>query len=378
MATFSQKTKLLWGMLTGEVRTGPFFVDIDLTSRCNLQCLGCPYHSPLSPAAPTHASRGDIPFDLVNRLLEELKEMETRSLVLQGEGEPFLYPHLTELVSAAKEAGFFITLLTNGTLLEKDVVQSFIDSRLDLLKVTLWASSPEQYGKNYPGTDPNYFHRVIEGLRLATRLKAEARNKLPLVVLHHPINRNNYQTLDSIVDLAFQSGCNGVSFSPFYPLEGRLTDYLLSRVEEEFVRQNLRELKKKLNRLGLSHNIDETLLRYELGEAVWEKMPCYIPWYHARIRVDGTVQPCGRCSLSLGNLKKHTFREVWSNPDFRSLRFHGMRGMTSTFLREHCDCAFCCFVKDSMQVHQIFRYFSPLRIRQKEGKPRNTQGDVPA
>jgi MoaA/NifB/PqqE/SkfB family radical SAM enzyme len=373
MATLSQKTKLLWGMLTGKARTGPLFVDVDLTSRCNLQCLGCPYHSPMSPGAPTHSSRGDIPFDLVMDLLKELKELDTRSLVLQGEGEPFLYPHLPGLVAAAKEAGFFITLLTNGTLLDREIVLSLVSSRLDLLKVTLWASSPAQYEKNYPGTNPDYFQRVVEGMKQTARLKAEQGSDLPLLVLHHPINRHNFQTLPSVVDLASRAGCNGVSFSPFYPLEGRLKDCLLSKEEELFVCRTLKEMKEKATRLGLRHNIDETLLRYRVGEAVWETMPCYVPWYHARVRVDGAVQPCGRCRLTLGNLKKETFGDVWKGPDFRKLRLHGMNAMTSPVLREHCDCDFCCFVKDDLHVHRVFRYFAPFRMRSMDHELQNSK-----
>jgi hypothetical protein len=70
MATFYQKTALLKGLLTGEVaKTGPFYVDIDLTRRCNLRCLGCPYHSPhINDTSPQNPAVMDISLDFFKRL----------------------------------------------------------------------------------------------------------------------------------------------------------------------------------------------------------------------------------------------------------------------------------------------------------------------
>lgn len=46
MASAYQKIKLLQGLLTGEyAHTGPFHAVVGLTSRCNLRCVGCRYHS---------------------------------------------------------------------------------------------------------------------------------------------------------------------------------------------------------------------------------------------------------------------------------------------------------------------------------------------
>jgi hypothetical protein len=52
-------------------------------------------------------------------------------------------------------------------------------------------------------------------------------------------------------------------------------------------------MKKRLNSLSMEHNIGETLLRYRIGEAVWNKLPCYVGWLHARIKVDGMVLLAG-------------------------------------------------------------------------------------
>ena len=362
MATLLQKIKLLKGLLSGEFAyTEPFYVTVDLTSHCNLRCLGCPYHSPyVKTAPPDHSAIANIPIHLIERLCKELKPMDTPTLTLAGTGEPLLHPDILNLISAVKAAGFNTTLLTNGTLLERTLIQTFIDLKLDVIRISLWATSPKQYQQNSPGTDPDNFQRVIEGMKLVARLKAERKSKFPSVVLHFPINRNNFQDINSLVDLALATGCNGVSFTPMFNWGGTLTPYVLSPGEEKSVRQSLKLLRKRIHSLSLEHNIDKTLLRYRVGRTFWQKMPCYIPWLHAQIMVDGTVRHCCRCDLSFGNLQNNSFHEIWNGSAIRTFRLKAIRSNKLPFLREHCDCDFCCFVGDNARVHRFFKWFLPF------------------
>ena len=363
MATLDEKINLLRGLLTGEVaKTGPFYVDIDLTRRCNLQCLGCPYHSPhVNDTSLQNPAMMDISSDLFKRLCSELKTMNTHSLILQGAGEPLLHPDVFEMISAAKAAGFHVTLITNGTLLDRDIIQALIDARLDTLKVSLWASSTEQYQQNYPGTNPDNFREVVDGLKLLASLKAERNSILPMVQLHHPINRYNFQTIDTLVDLALRTGCTGLSFAPFRSFGvGALASFMLSAGEEQLVQLSLLQARRRLNSLSMSHNIDEVLMRYELGSAVWQKLPCYIAWIHARIRVDGTVQPCGSCNVAFGNLYENTLHQVWNGSAIRAFRRQTLTCKGLASISEPCGCHFCCYVGDNMRVHRFFRWLSPF------------------
>jgi GTP 3',8-cyclase len=362
MATLYQKTKLFKGLLTGEVAyTGPFYVTVDVTRRCNLRCLGCPYHSPyVDVSSPVHPSILDMAPHLVEKLCKELNTINTHTLILQGTGEPLLHPNILELVATVKKAGFHTTLLTNGTLLERDLIQAFIDLKLDVVKVSLWATSPGEYQQNYPGTDPDNFQKVIEGMKLMASLKAEQKSMVPSVILHFPINRNNYQGIDALVELALATGCNGLSFAPMYNVQGALASYGLSPDEEKSTRRTLSRLRKRLNSVSLNHNIDKALLRYKIGNAIWQELPCYIPWFHVRILVDGTVQPCGRCNLFFGNLQNNTFHEIWNGSAIRAFRLQAIRSNELPVLKEHCDCSFCCFAGDNAKVHRFFKWFLPF------------------
>ena len=364
MADFYKKAKLLHGLLTGEAaKTGPFFVDIDLTSRCNLNCLGCVYHSSdvkkvsqQRPAAP------DISVDLFKDLCKELKVMGTESLIFQGSGEPFLHANILEILSIAKESGFHVTIITNATMLDMDIMKSLIDLRLDTLKVSLWASSIDEYRKNYPGTNPDYFGKVINSLKLLTSLKAKLKSSTPLLQLHHPINRHNFRTIDEFVDLALIVGCNTLSFAPFWTVKGEVASAALSDEEEETMIRSLKKNRERLKPLAINDQIDEALLRYRLGSSIWKKLPCYAAWYHARVRVDGKIQPCGRCGpeVSFGDLNHDTFHNIWNSESIRSFRKVALDPRTKASMMEGCDCDYCCFLGDNLRVHKIFKWMPSL------------------
>ncbi len=353
---------LLRGLIKGDMAyTGPFYVTVDLTRRCNLHCLGCRFHSPISKKSPSGDDPiMDIPFDLYKRLCDDLKTMGTNTIHLTGEGEPFLHPRIFDMISAAKEAGLHVILLTNGTLLHEIRIKSLMDSPPDTLRVTLWASSPKEYEKNYPGSNPTNFTKIMEGLKCLMRLKAEQKSNIPSVVLHYPINRNNFKNIDAVVDLAYETGCNALTFSPFKSWWDSLASMSLSEDEEKLLRCSLTHVEKRLDSLPLKHNIGQTLLRYKMGYGVWQKIPCYIAWLHTHVRVNGDVLPCHRYPLTMGNLNKERLREIWNNSAIRAFRRKAMTRKGLASISENCDCNFCGYAHDNMQVHRIYKWLSPF------------------
>jgi len=349
----------LKGLISGDIaRMGPFYVAVDLTRRCNLQCPDCQYHSPFLNKQPSNDERiVDIPVHSFEKLCSEIKTMGTTSLILTGEGEPFLHPRMFDLISVAKKAGFSIILFTNGTLLNKNSIQSLLDSRLDVLKVSLWASSAEEYKKNYPGAKSDNFERIMDGLKLLNDFKVEKNIKFPDVVLHQPITRQNFKNINLRIALAEKTGCSALSFSPTWSWRGESTP---SPDEMKQLYVLLTRLKRQLDSFSLKHNISQTLSRYKIGEAVWEKLPCYIAWYHTRIRVNGNVLPCQRCDFPMGNINENSFNEIWNGSMYRSFRKKTLTRKGLASMGEYCDCRFCCYAGDNMNIHRLFRWISPF------------------
>jgi radical SAM protein with 4Fe4S-binding SPASM domain len=370
MATFSEKVKLLRGLLTGETAyTGPFFALVDITRRCNLQCLGCRFHSSeMSTPQTDPQTLQDISFDLFKKLCHELKAMHTHALILIGDGEPLLHRRIFDMISTAKASGFHITLVTNGTLLNRGVIQSLFDSQLDAVQVSLWASSTKEYEMNYPGVPLDFFKKVVESVTLMNSLKQKYRLPRPCVILHHPLNRHNFQKLETFVELALRAKCDGVSFSPFYTWRGALSSSALSPSEEQSLLLSLGKIEERLQSLRLSHNIGQTRTRYQIGKRVWQNIPCYIGWIHARIKTDGTILPCNRCDIPMGNIGATGFQEIWNGSSYRNFRSQASTREGLASLSHRCDCEYCCFIKDNLRIHRFFKLASTfMRHPRKEG-----------
>jgi MoaA/NifB/PqqE/SkfB family radical SAM enzyme len=362
VTTFHEKLSLLKGLLTGEVAyNGPFYVSVDLTRRCNLNCRYCRYHSSLSEfPSPVDKPLSDIPLEMLRKLLRELETFQTREITFAGEGEPLLYPHFFDAISAAKAAGMHVNVVTNGTLLTEDVIRRLVDLRLDLLTISLWASSEKEYERLYPGTKPIYFNKVLEALKRVTNVKAKEKSQLPALRLHRPISKDNFRTVEVAFDQAYAAGCNQLTVAPIYSLKGEVTSYTLSSSEEKDLFFSLFRMKRHLKKYSIGNNIDVTMQIYRIGEAVWKTLPCYGGWLHSRIRIDGTVFPCGRCSLPLGNLSEMNFHEIWNGEAYRSFRKVASTRKGLASMKDHCLCGYCCHIRNNIRVHRIYRWIAPF------------------
>jgi len=286
--------------------------------------------------------------------------MGTRGMTLLGEGEPFLHPHLLDFISLAKKLEFYLTVFTNGTLLDETNIQSLIQSKLDILKVGIWASSDDEYVQNHAGSNPENFKRIVKGLNMLSDFKTEYKSEFPSVILHYPITHYNYQQIDAMVDLAFKVRCNVLSFHPFVNRRGQLSSFVLSPEEEKAVTISLSEARKRLESHGIGHTVDKTLIRYGMGEAAWLKQPCYIGWFHAQIKPDGTILPCHRCDLPMGNLNEKQFQNIWNGSGYRTFRRKTLKPEGIASLGNKCDCTFCCHQMINLNFHKKFRWISPF------------------
>jgi MoaA/NifB/PqqE/SkfB family radical SAM enzyme len=336
-----------------------------------MNCPGCRFHSRETRIeSPGDQSVEDLSPEMFEKLCKELRAMKTGTLFLLGEGEPFLHERFTDIVSLAKGYGFYLSVITNGTLLDAESLLPLIRSGLDSLQVSLWASSAEEFEEQYPGVDPTVFSKIVRGLTLLRDMKVEEGSPLPSAVLHQPINRINFQCVDEVVDLAQETGCEAVSFSPFLSHHGKLKSYSLSREEEESLFISLKRLKARMKGLPLVHNIDRVLLRYRAGPLTGWRPPCYIAWYHSRVRVDGTVVPCGPCNKTMGSLAEESFQEIWNGRAYRRFRRQLMDDGNLAPQDSDCDCEFCCYVEDSLRIHRVFRWVAPLT----PGRRRSARG----
>jgi MoaA/NifB/PqqE/SkfB family radical SAM enzyme len=365
MASLKQKLGLVRGLLHSTYAyNSPYYVDVDVTNRCNLTCVGCQYHGPEAHENYQDCNRkDDLSVPLFEDLCTDLQAIGTKTLVLQGQGEPFLHPEIFDIIEIAKSHGLRTTLLSNGTLLNEVNTQKLIESKLDVLKVSLWAATPEQYEQNYPGNSAANYQKVVDGIARLSSLKKQLNAKHLSILIFYVFNKKNYKSIPDMVQFVRSLPCDGLYFSPMAVLKGDSGLERLSQNEQEEANRLLLDARKTLRENALKENVLWALRRQDWNVPVWTRMPCYIAWFHCRIKVDGTVEPCGRCDAKMGygNLNQSRFRDIWNGDAVQAFRRRTATKEDLKQLSDQCRCHSCCFFWDMYQVHRVIKWIQPSR-----------------
>ncbi len=93
----------------------PLFITLSPTQNCNLQCTGC-------YAASDGGHKATLPFDVVDRILTQKKELWGSFFTVISGGEPMIYRDngKTLLDLFEKHNDQFFLMYTNGTLIDKE------------------------------------------------------------------------------------------------------------------------------------------------------------------------------------------------------------------------------------------------------------------
>ncbi len=189
------------GWLAG--RPGPYVVNFEPTMRCNLRCEFCNVWR--DNPFPSESS------DLVRRLMEAWN-MGCMVCAFTG-GEPTLRSDIGELVSAAKNRGYYVSLVTNGVLLGKKTVLeairgvdylaiSFVNDEAifnktrgvaayGLVKAGITAATDE-------GMDPNIFCTVSEDVLPAIGATTDFAKEHRLIVHYNMVTQIPRQGVDKV------------------------------------------------------------------------------------------------------------------------------------------------------------------------------------
>lgn len=120
----------------------PFSTTFELTPFCNFRCVMC-YVRLDKEQADEQGKLMDASVWL--DIAKQLRSMGTLKITLTG-GEVFAYPQFWELYSELNQMGFWITILSNGSLIDEEVMEKFrLYGMPYAVKLTLYGASDETY-----------------------------------------------------------------------------------------------------------------------------------------------------------------------------------------------------------------------------------------
>jgi len=141
---------------------------LEITARCNFRCVHCYLHPLLSKGKKEMTTHEFF------SILDQLAEMGTLFLIITG-GEPFVRPDFWQIMEHARERGFIIELVTNGSLVTKVAAQRLAALFVNKVSVSIYGMDEGVY-KTVTGSS-GVFKKVMRGVKLLVEegVKVEAR-----------------------------------------------------------------------------------------------------------------------------------------------------------------------------------------------------------
>ncbi|MEW6001602.1 MAG: radical SAM protein [Nitrospirota bacterium] len=290
-----------------------FFVQWHLTERCNLRCKHC-YQS--------EKYIDEMLFSEIKEVTNEISEMfnawsETYDVSLSPSfnvtgGEPFLRNDIFEILQEISDKGFDVYLLSNGILINRRKARML--SKIGVKGVQVSIEGPEEVHEKIRGKGS--FSASLKGVRYLL----DAGIKVTLNVTLSEINADCFIDM---VSLSSAVGVQRLGFSRLVP-SGRGAGLFNKMLKKE----KLKEIYAAIS------SLDVKGVEIVTGDPLMSQMSlqvdgnkedsialggCAAGVSGITILPDGTLAPCRRLNLSIGNIRRDSLREVWANSEVLSL-----------------------------------------------------------
>ena len=101
-------------------------ISIEILQRCPNRCIYCSSHS--NPQA-THI----IPFEIIKNVIDDAKSLGCKTVCLSG-GEPFLHPHILNIISYIAKLQLTCYVYTSGIYTKDEVYSSLPNEYIEAIR----------------------------------------------------------------------------------------------------------------------------------------------------------------------------------------------------------------------------------------------------
>jgi radical SAM protein with 4Fe4S-binding SPASM domain len=277
----------------------PVNVMVEPTNYCDSQCPLCP-----TGAGTLRRAKGHMDVRLFHRLVDEIAEHET-SITLWNYGEPFLHPHIFDMIRYAASRGTPIVSSTNGHVFYSTTsVDALATCGLTRLIVSIDGATEVVNAMYRRGVE---LARVLAGLDYFREVRQASGGKrtLPALTIQMIAFRHNEHEIEAMRSLAERFGAAfevktanlnmvpGVDFAAYLPDVEKYRRYLW----------------------------DKTLQAWRHAGEVSNR--CSFVETGLVINWSGTVNPCCydyQGDYLLGNVNEQSIAQVWKGDSLRALR----------------------------------------------------------
>jgi len=301
-------------------------VQIETTSRCNLDCTTC-----LKPAYSDDWQEQEMTDSLFHRILRQIPPKTT--VHLQGWGEPLLHPATLEHIRLLKAHGCIVSFTTNGTIMDRNMAASLVETGLDGLTFSMAGSSTHVHDKL---RGAGSFNSVRESIRLFNAVRNQYKTSIPKVAVSYLVTPETVRELpaavawcrsrgvDAFVSVHLtQAGCRSQEEMQFLLSKNECHHYRLIRLRSHLaavfskMRLELDQFHPTLTPVCGKNPINNLFISVNGNVS-----PCVFlsPPVDREIAWRYKGESCLQTPVVFGNVHNATLAEIWEQQEYHKFR----------------------------------------------------------
>jgi len=281
----------------------PYWLTLDPSNLCNLQC-------PFCPTGQRRGSRtkGMMSYDNFKKIMHKLGK-HLIHIDFCNWGEPFTNKDIFKMISLAKEYDIDTKIDSNFTLLSESDIDKLLQSGIDKIVVSIDGLCQETYAKYRVGGD---FNKAMSNLSLLLRRKKQLNLNKPHIAWQFLVFKHNEHEVDQVKRLGQEMGVDEtaitnafIGYKDWMPTKKEYCNYNIDTIDEGS---------------DPSEKTSDYLKNQGKGLCNW-------PWEAITINVNGSVSPC--CSVEdekddFDNIfdNNFDFNAIWNGNKYRQARRH--------------------------------------------------------
>jgi len=279
----------------------PILVGFNLTNICNNRCQLC---------TSQRKDRTTISFEDAKDIIQQLKEVDVKSVYLAGGGDPTCHPNLEEIVRFIKDKDMEVAVCTNGYKLSEGTIDAIVNC-CSWMRISLDADGPEIYKKTH-GMRAEAFSKVVGNMSKLIKKRKEIKSEI-IIGATYLIGQHTLPGIYNAAKLCKDMGIDYIRFRPFFNWK------INNRLKEKSAKVLLDKLErcKELESENFSVSYPEDRCEAAIKGRARNYKKCRVHHFNTLITPDSKIYPC--CMLEdnekycLGDLKEKSFKEIWQS-----------------------------------------------------------------
>lgn len=281
--------------------------------KCNSRCIMCDIWK---------TKEKEENYGQIKKIIDGIHSLGVKNITFTG-GEPFLRKDIFKIISYASKKGLNTTIVTNGTLLNKNLIKQILKSGLNNIYFSI--DGTKIIHNRIRGKE-GMFEKAISNMKNLLEVKNK---KLMVSVISVLMNQNLEDILD-LIALVKKMHVDSFVIQPIHPQESESAFSITSEKSNILVPKSkykkidriidkLMELKKE------NPNFVENSITYlELARKFLKNenlnFKCFVGFSFCGIDAKGNIYPC-LYQKPFGNVFDSSLKEIWESDLYNKTRY---------------------------------------------------------